>query len=203
VARIPPDEQLLRFGDEELRDHHALWMYHVGEGDTLVLDMEVFLLIDRGDLVLSMALSRTVWAVKCAIQQARGSSPAQQQLLFRGCELDDPLPLWYYSIADGDTLQLDELLSLGVRGVSSSVVLYIEVSRSCKIHRVKDCIKQASGIPIANQRLFAQDTLLCNSKAVWDYDIAQGDTLVLERTSDWKEIGPQFKLVPIWRVPTE
>lgn len=110
---IPPEQQRLIFGGQQLQDAKTLDDYDVGDDSTLHLvlrlrgGMQLFVKTLTGKTVsIEVEEGESIEDVKAKISEKEGIPPEQQRLIFGGQQLQDAKTLDDYDVGDDSTLHL-------------------------------------------------------------------------------------------------
>ena len=110
---IPPEQQRLIFGGQQLQDAKTLDDYDVGDDSTLHLvlrlrgGMQLFVKTLTGKTVsIEVEEGESIEDVKAKIAEKEGIPPEQQRLIFGGQQLQDAKTLDDYDVGDDSTLHL-------------------------------------------------------------------------------------------------
>ena len=110
---IPPEQQRLIFGGQQLQDSKTLDDYDVGDDATLHLvlrlrgGMQLFVKTLTGKTVsIEVEEGESIEDVKAKISEKEGIPPEQQRLIFGGQQLQDSKTLDDYDVGDDATLHL-------------------------------------------------------------------------------------------------
>ena len=123
---IPPEQQRLIFGGQQLQDAKTLDDYDVGDDATLHLvlrlrgGMQLFVKTLTGKTVsIEVEEGESIEDVKAKISEKEGIPPEQQRLIFGGQQLQDAKTLDDYDVGDDATLHLVLRLRGGILGKGS------------------------------------------------------------------------------------
>lgn len=123
---IPPEQQRLIFGGQQLQDSKTLDDYDVGDDATLHLvlrlrgGMQLFVKTLTGKTVsIEVEEGESIEDVKAKIAEKEGIPPEQQRLIFGGQQLQDSKTLDDYDVGDDATLHLVLRLRGGILGKGS------------------------------------------------------------------------------------
>ena len=187
---IPPDQQQLIFGGEQLEDKGKVSDYNIPNESTLhivhrirgVFQLRVRTMIGK-TINLEVKPSDTIENVKSKICDTEGISPEQQQIFCVCKELKDGRTLCDYNISNETILHL----VLQQRGGFKIFVkrrigkpITVEVEASDTIENIKTIIRYMEGIPENQQKLIFNDKPLEDRWSLSHYNIQGQDTLHLK-----------------------
>ena len=99
ILGLPPDQQILFFNNNPLKNYGILSDYNIQHESTLFLLSLIFVKLQSGKTIsLPLYPGCTVEDIKQLIQNQEGILPEQQRLTFEGKELESDATLEYYNI---------------------------------------------------------------------------------------------------------
>ena len=188
MRTFPPTR--LIFAGKRLEDGHTLSDYNIQKKSALHLalrlarEMEIFVINMRGiTITLYVQASDTIATTKALIQEQEGVPPNQQSLWMDWrFDLEDDRTLADYNIQQGATLHLQHPRStiqiIAKTWTGDCTILDVEASDAIEI--VKAMIEVRLDIRCGWQRLIFAGKQLEDGRMLSDYNIKEGDVLMVE-----------------------
>ena len=185
---IPPEQQILIFGKQRLKDGRTLSSYNIKNEDTLHLvlrprdAMDIIVKTPSGGTVnLIVTPTDTVEIIKTKIHEIEGVPLNKQRLFIGTMELLEGHAISKYNIQTGSELKLvtrtEHKFQIFVKA-STSQMFTLNVNAFDTIEEVKEMI-QEQGISIVQKALVYRGIQLENSRMLYEYDILSGSTIHL------------------------
>ncbi|KAK9146361.1 hypothetical protein Sjap_006264 [Stephania japonica] len=163
MAEVQTKEQILTLDGRHLEDGRKLSEYNINKGSKLHLiqGMEMVVLTNEGNIVVTMGSSDTVGHMKEKILEKKGIPVYDQILLFNMEQLDDAETLSYYGIDRGSELLLviNTTMQIFVRSPRGNTLSFF-VQRADTIKDLKLQIEEKEKIPFGKLKLIYEGKLL-------------------------------------------
>ena len=183
---LPQEQKYFIYAGNLLKDEHTLSEYSVCDGCTVLMACDHMLINvsvhESGETVpLVVSHSELVEDVKYHIQLRKGIPQEQQSLVCGPYVLEDGQDLSDYDIKEHDTIQLVHTLLVMEINVETEEgkTITLEVESCCSIEKVKALIHSREGIPPEQQCLVYTLMALEDGRALSDYNIQSGSTLLV------------------------
>ncbi|XP_068670966.1 polyubiquitin-B-like [Montipora foliosa] len=187
---IPPDQQVLRFKGELLKDERTLSDYHIDKESTPYLrfryhdEVTVFVRgITRSTFSLRVRTSDSVESLKRKIMVEEDIPVHDQRLIYFGRQLEDGCTLTDCRITDKCTVHLASRLRGGGMQIFAKLLngrlLRLGVAPDDLIENVKGKIQDEVGISPDEQELFCDGRKLKNGRTLRHYNIQDDFTLTV------------------------
>jgi ubiquitin C len=200
---IPPNQQRLIFGGNQLEDGKKLAEYNVENGSTIFLvlrpapDGPIFVATLTGKTIpLNLETSELIKNVKVKIQDIEGVPIDHQILIFAGNQLDDEKTLADYRAWKGSTLhlvlklrssqdtetrpdvQISSDIQISIKTFTGKTI-QLNVGSLETIQNIKLKIQNIEEIPWNLQILVFEDRILDDERTLSDHNITQDSILFL------------------------
>ena len=186
VEDILSKQKYFIYAGKLLEDGHTLSEYNVHDGCTVLMAYDHMLINvsvhETGETIpLVASASELVEDMKCHIQVRNGIPQEQQSLVCGPYVLEDGQDLSDYEIKEHDTIQLVRTLLVMQINVETEAgkTITLEVESCYSIENVKALIHSREGIPPEQQCLVYTLMMLEDGRALSDYKIQSGSTLLV------------------------
>ena len=185
----PVYRQSLVYNGREMRNEQRLQNYHVLQGSTLHLYLrlssagEIRLRVRQplGEVVsFTVGEEERVKDVKAALEARLGVPLEQQQLSFRGQQLENQVTLSECGIQDGCELGLRVVVPITVKTLTGQA-FPLEVATNESVPEVKNNISKLTKISPECQRLICAGKLINDNSSLDNYEIESGADLYVIR----------------------
>ena len=137
---------------------------------------------------ISIGTEYTIDNVKSMIYREKGISPENQQLVYRGKEIEGQMPLIQQGIGQCHCITLKIKFDVYVETLNQRLI--VSVSDEEKVSCLKTRIAVAAGIPTRQQRLNFHDIDLSDDETMKQNGIEEYDTIYLQGTLTISLISP-------------
>ena len=179
-TKISPQQQVLKFNDEELDDVHSLNYYGIENKSSLFLSVSVKILVKMTtgrDVRLSLFKSNTVKDVKERIQLSEDIPCNMQRLYFLYRILRNNYTLNYYNIRNGCFLDCDVLvIRINVK-MPTEDKISVDICPEESVRSLMEIIQARGEIPANQLSLFYNGEKLNNWSTLKDYKFRNGSFL--------------------------
>ena len=186
---LPVYRQSLVYNGREMRNEKLLRDYDVEQASTLHMYLclssteEIRLRVRQasGEVVSVMVGEKDkVLVVKAVLQAELGIPLEQQQLSFRGQQLENQVSLRVYGIQDGSELGLLVVVPITVKTLTGQV-FPLEVATSESVCELKRKIRKVTKIPQERQRLIHAGKMINDNSSLDSYGVKSGAEIYVIR----------------------
>ena len=186
---LPVYRQSLVYNGREMRNEKLLRDYSVVQASTLHMYLclssteEIRLCVRQasGEVVSVMVGEKDkVQVVKALLQAELGTPLEQQQLSFRGQQLENQVSLRVYGIQDGSELGLLVVVPITVKTLTGQA-FPLEVATSESVCELKRKIQRVTKIPPERQRLIHAGKMINDNSALDSYGVKSGAEIYVIR----------------------
>ena len=186
---LPVYRQSLVYNEREMKDEKLLRDYDVVQASTLHMYLclssteEIRLRVRQssGEVVSVIVGEKDkVQVVKAVLQAELGIPLEQQQLSFRGQQLENQVSLRVYGIQDGSELGLLVVVPITVKTLTGQV-FPLEVATSESVCELKRKIWKVTKIPQERQRLIHAGKMINDNSSLDSYGIKSGAEIYVIR----------------------
>ena len=184
---IPPNQQVLMFAGEILKDEHALYLYGIQRESvidlvTLGKIITIFVKLFAGEIItLEVRLSDTIRNLKTKIYDKEGITPDQQILMFAGEIIKDDYTLYNYVIQEEsvvDLVNVRESIQIFVKTLFGKIIS-LTVQGLITVENLKYMIQDKEGIPPDQQALIFAGEILKDEHTLFFYGIQRESVIDL------------------------
>ena len=179
-TKISPQQQVLKFNDEELDDVNSLNYYGIENKSSLFLSVSVEILVKMTtgrDVRLSLFQSNTVKDVKERIQLSEDIPCDMQRLYFLYRLLSDNYTLNYYNIKNGCFLDCHVLVIRINVQMPTEDKISVDICPKETVRSLMERIQDRGAIPANQLSLFYNGEKLNNWSTLKDYKFRNGSFL--------------------------
>ena len=186
---LPAYRQSLVYNGREMRNEKLLRDYDIVQASTLNMYLclssteEIRLRVRQAsEEVVSVMVGEKdkVQVVKAVLQAELGIPLEQQQLSFRGRQLENQVSLRVYGIQDGSELGLLVVVPITVKTLTGQV-FPLEVATSESVCELKRKIRKVTKIPPERQRLIHAGKMINDNSALDSYGVKSGAEIYVIR----------------------
>ena len=179
---FPPNQQILTYAGEDLKDEYTLHHYNIDMESTLCLTVTITIFVKPqtgGTMSFNVEAFDKVKIIKNKIQYKKGIPPDQQILTCTGQQLKDEHTLYQYNIHVKSTLCLIRRISRIFVETLSGTTTSLQVEIFDTIRTVKIKIQDKKCYHPDDQRLLLHEKLLEDDLTLFDYNVQNENTLRL------------------------